>query len=102
MEIKSSENIRSLIEDLDEMIERIFLSGLGVVKENIVNDIKVLSEKSTEVGFSFAGEKLMNIYDELNKKYHSMKFDHSKIVKEYYLLNGYVDIIKESISENLM
>ncbi|WFD09718.1 hypothetical protein [Tepidibacter hydrothermalis] len=96
MKINSCDSIKYLIEDIEELLEGIFLSGAGSLNENIVNDVKALANRSAEVGLSFAAEKLNNIYDELNKKYHSIQFDYSKLVKEYYLLNGYIDIIKKA------
>lgn len=94
METQSTDNIRFLISDLEEILNDIFLSGLGSIKDNIIEEVQILSEKCRDIGLSLAGEKLNNIASELSKKQPSIGFDYSKVVEEYYALSVYTDIIK--------
>ncbi|QZY56180.1 hypothetical protein [Crassaminicella profunda] len=99
MELENKYNIKGIIEELEQIINDLFLSGLGIVYENTMEDMKNLVEKCRDIGLTFAGEKLEDMMKELSKKEHSVSFDYSKVVKDYHALSGYVDIVISKIED---
>ncbi|MCY6371676.1 hypothetical protein [Clostridium ganghwense] len=94
MDFENTANVNLLIEDLENILDEMFLRGLGCAYNNIIEDINIVSKKCKDIGLFFATEKLDNIKKELSKKQHSMNFNYSKVVEEYYALSVYVNVIK--------
>jgi hypothetical protein len=99
MEQQNTDNIKSLLDDLNNILNDIFLSGLGSVKDNTIEDMKELSKKCNDIGLFFAGEKLDYIANELSKKQHSIGFDYSELVEAYYGLRLYKKVL---VGEDLL
>lgn len=97
METQSTDNIRFLINELEDILNDIFLSGLGSIKDNTIEELKKMSEKCNDIGLSFAGENLEYLSNELSKKQHSIGFDYAELVEAYYGLKLYGDVLMEGV-----
>ena len=89
-----SKTLSSVIEDIDQLLDSILLSGMtsGVVID--YEDIQKLIDDSENIGLDFAAEKLKIISKEIKRKSNSLEYNSSQLIENYYVLNGYLAIVK--------
>lgn len=92
--MNGSKTLSSIIYDIDELLDSILLSGMtsGVVID--CEDIKRLINDCEDIGLDFAAKKLDDILKEIDKKRNSLEYNSYKLVENYYVLSGYLNIVK--------
>ncbi|MGH4124409.1 MAG: hypothetical protein ACREV6_15910 [Clostridium sp.] len=92
------DNLYLLIEDIEGLMESILISGFNVVNTGVLDNIKQVYENCERVGLSFAAEKLKDIHKAQEKKRHDINYNCEEIMVKYFLLNNYVEAIKDKLN----
>ncbi|GCD10030.1 hypothetical protein [Clostridium tagluense] len=92
------DNLYLLIEDIEGLMESILISGFNVVNTGVLDNIKQVYENCERVGLSFAAEALKHIYKAQEKKRHDMNYNCEEIMVKYFLLNKYIEAIKDKLN----
>lgn len=92
------DNLYLLIEDINELMNGMFISGFNVVNVGVLDNIKQIYENCERVGLSFAAETLKDIYEAQEKKRHDMNYNCEEIMGKYFLLNNYIEAIKDKLN----
>lgn len=92
--MNSAKTLSGVIEDVDELLDSILLSGMTSGVAIDCEDIEKLIDACEDIGLDFATEKLKIISKEINRKRNSLEYNSSKLIENYYVLNGYLNIVK--------
>lgn len=89
-----NEGLRTIIEDIEGLLDGILLSGISVVGEGTLREVNRLAVSCEEIGLKEGAVMLFSLEEALNKKRHTLNFDIDEIVKNLAVLGSYVGVIK--------
>lgn len=93
----SYENLYTLVENIEDALETLLVSGFNVVNTSTIKTMEELSEQCEGAGLSFAGEMVRAIARGQERKRHDMTYNSEEIMKKYFLLNNYLSITKSKL-----
>jgi hypothetical protein len=86
-----------LIEDIESILDSLFMSGLGSAPMNIIENCKNIADECKKYGLSYAGNKLTTIAEAIEKWRHSVEYDAAGVVHEFCVLSCYLNVIKSKV-----
>ncbi len=91
-----NENILEiLIEDIENILTDIFLSGFYAIQTSSLEKIEEKSKLAKELGMKKLGELLENFKVELNKRKNSFDFDLIRITENFCKIEFYIEHLKK-------
>lgn len=95
--MEKNEGLKTIIEDIEGLLDGILLSGISVVGEGTLREVNRLAVSCKEIGLKEGAVMLFTLEEALNKKRHTLNFDIDEIVRDLAVLGSYVGVIKEKM-----
>lgn len=92
------DNLYLLIEDIENLMESMLISGVNVVNTSVLDNMVEVYEQCERVGLSFAGETLKEIAQAQEKKRHDMNYNCEEVMGKYFLLSNYIEVVKDKLN----
>lgn len=92
-----NEGLKTIIEDIEGLLDGILLSGISVTGEGTIREVNRLAVSCEEIGLKEGAVMLFTLEEALNKKRHTLNFDIDEIVRNLAVLGSYVGVIKEKM-----
>lgn len=89
-----NEGLRTILEDIEGLLDGILLSGISVVGEGTLRDVNRLAVSCEEIGLKEGAVMLFSLEEALNKKRHTLNFEVDEIVRNLAVLGSYVGLVK--------
>lgn len=91
------ENLSSLLEDLAGILDELFLVGLETAGS--IEQARLTARRCEDLGLAHAAELVQRIADGVEQRRHSAAFDLSPLVREYCLLNEYLNLARGKLEQ---
>lgn len=96
--MRKYDNLYLLIQDIESLMESMLISGFNLVNTSLLDNMIEVYEHCERVGLSFAGQMLKDIAEAQEKKRHDINYNCEEIMSKYFLLNNYIEIIKDKLN----
>ena len=74
------ESLRSVIDNIEKILDGIFITGLGAVPQNIIDEMNRVAGKCDNHSLTLAGQLLRQMAEELDRRRHRLEFDYGGLV----------------------
>ncbi len=88
-------NILLVISDTQNIMNDIFLSGFHSIQISTLERLKGIETAYYKLDMKTGGKLISHLYDELNKRVNSFKYDINNITEIFCRLDFYIENIKE-------
>lgn len=96
------QNIKQLIEDVEDILDSIFVSGLYSARKDVIDRAGNIAAECRKYGLTFASAILVKVADGLETRRHSLEYDYGALVKDYCVLGTYINIFKNKLDLKLI
>lgn len=93
----NNEGLRTVIEDIEVLLDGIILSGTSVTLEGTLKEIKRIAVSCDKLGLKEGASMLFDLKESLNMKRHTLNFDMDEVVRNLTVLGTYVSLVKEKM-----
>lgn len=93
--MENNEGLRSVIEDIEGLLDGVLLSGVSVVGEGTLREVNRIAVSCDEIGLKEGAAMLFSLEEALNKKRHTLNFQVDEVVRTLAVLGSYVSLVKE-------
>ncbi|MDS0527657.1 hypothetical protein NNC19_18365 [Clostridium sp. SHJSY1] len=93
----NNEGLKSVIEDIEILLDGILLSGVSVVGEGTLKEVNRIAVNCNELGLKEGGAMLFKLKEDLMRKNHTLNFDLDELVRSLALLGSYVSLVKDKM-----
>ena len=90
-------NVATLIENLDDCLDKLFVSGFGVATEAGIQELRQLAGECERFGLGFGSTTLENMAGEWKQKRHSLAYDTSGLARNLCGLDLYLSVIRSKL-----
>lgn len=94
-------SLENLIEDLEEILDTIFLVGINSIDSRAIDELIKLSKECNNFGLAFAESSTKEIAKELESIKGNFEMDKSSCVNRVCTLNQYITILKSQIFKGI-
>lgn len=98
--MENNEGLRTVIEDIEGLLDGILLSGISVVGEGTLREIHRVAVSSSEIGLKEGSAMLFNLEENLKRKRHTLNFEMDEVAKNLAVLGSYVGLVKGKMRGN--
>lgn len=89
--------INLLIEDIENILDSIFMCGLRAAPRNISVNCSNVAAECKKYGLEFAGERLISIAAAIDQRRHSVEYSFNDVVNEVCVLGCYINVLKSKV-----
>lgn len=95
--MENNEGVRSVIEDIEGLLDGILLSGVSVAQEGTLREVNRVAVSCDKLGLKEGAAMLFKLEESLKRKRHTLNFDVDEVVKSLVVLGSYVSLVKEKM-----
>ena len=92
--MENNEGLRTVIEDIDGLLDGFLLSGVSVDLEGTLREVNRVAVSCDKLGLKEGASMLFNLEEALKRKRHTLNFDLDEVVKSLAVLGSYVSLVK--------
>lgn len=92
--MENNEGLRTVIEDIEGLLDGILLSGVSVNLEGTLREVNRVAVSCDKLGLKEGASMLFKLEESLKRKRHTLNFDLDEVVKSLAVLGSYVSLVK--------